>query len=140
MHCRAQQTTYQAPSYRTAATELDVLERWSVVVPDTGALKEIQQIDDPKAATVSSAVLTGILRNPAGQQELKARRLVAMQQLRDQCRSCRATVLLADCSVWQCRSSNEPWPAHAAQAAIEHAITFDRCRCAPGTTWSPMRV
>ncbi len=71
--CRAQQTTYQAPSYRTAATELDVLERYSVVVPDTGALKEIQQIDDPKAATVSSAVLTGILRNPAGQQELKAR-------------------------------------------------------------------
>ena len=74
LQCRAQQTTYQAPSYRTAATELDVLERWSVVVPDTGALGEIQQIDDPKAATVSSAVLTGILRNPAGQQELKARK------------------------------------------------------------------
>lgn len=72
LRCRAQQTTYQAPSYRTAATELDVLERFSVVVPDTGALKEIQQIDDPKAATVSSAVLSGILRNPAGQQELKA--------------------------------------------------------------------
>ena len=75
LRCRAQQTTYQAPSYRTAATELDVLERFSVVVPDTGALKEIQQIDDPKAATVSSAVLSGILRNPAGQQELKASEL-----------------------------------------------------------------
>ena len=41
LQCRAQQTTYQAPSYRTAATELDVLERWSVVVPDTGALGEM---------------------------------------------------------------------------------------------------
>ena len=81
LQCRAQQTTYQAPSYRTAATELDALERWSVVVPDTGALGEIQQIDDPKAATVSSAVLTGILRNPAGQQELKARK-GAIHQLR----------------------------------------------------------
>ncbi|KAK9823006.1 hypothetical protein WJX81_005539 [Elliptochloris bilobata] len=72
---------------RPAATELDLLESFSVVVPDTGALGEIQQIDDPKAATVSSAVLTGILRNPAGQQELKA--------------------------------------------AIEHAITFDRCSALP---------
>lgn len=40
-------------------------------MPDTLLLQNIEKIEAPKAATVSSAVLGGILRNPAGLQEYK---------------------------------------------------------------------
>ncbi|CAL8466910.1 g6446 [Coccomyxa elongata] len=69
--CAVQKLDYRPPSSRTAATELDYLEGWSTVVPDTLLLQNIEKIEAPKAATVSSAVLGGILRNPAGLQEYK---------------------------------------------------------------------
>lgn len=69
--CAAPKTEYKAPSSQTAATELELLERFTVVVPDTLLLQDIESIEAPKAATVSSSVLTGILRNPTGLQEYK---------------------------------------------------------------------
>lgn len=69
--CAVQKIDYRPPSSRTAATELDYIENWSTVVPDTILLQDIEKIEAPKAATVSSAVLGGILRNPAGLQEYK---------------------------------------------------------------------
>ena len=69
--CAAPRTEYKSPSSKTAATELELLERFTVVVPDTLLLQDIEKIETPKAATVSSAVLTGILRNPSGLQEYK---------------------------------------------------------------------
>lgn len=71
--CAVQKLDYRPPSSRTAATELDYLEGWSTVVPDTLLLQNIEKIEAPKAATVSSAVLGGILRNPAGLQEYKVK-------------------------------------------------------------------
>ena len=73
--CAVQKIDYRPPSSRTAATELDYLENWSTVVPDTLLLQDIEKIEAPKAATVSSAVLGGILRNPAGLQEYKVQAL-----------------------------------------------------------------
>jgi hypothetical protein len=67
----APRTEYKSPSSRVAATELEYLERFTTVVPDTLLLQDIEKIEAPKAATVSSAVLSGILRNPAGLQEYK---------------------------------------------------------------------
>ena len=76
--CAAPRTDYRSPSSQTAATELELLERFTVVVPDTLLLQDIESIEAPKAATVSSAVLTGILRNPTGLQEYKVRVLSLM--------------------------------------------------------------
>lgn len=72
--CAVQKIDYRPPSSRTAATELNYLESWSTVVPDTLLLQDIEKIEAPKAATVTSAVLGGILRNPAGLQEYKVRK------------------------------------------------------------------
>lgn len=69
--CAIPRTEYKSPSSQTAATELELLERFTVVVPDTLLLQDIESIEAPKAATVSSSVLTGILRNPTGLQEYK---------------------------------------------------------------------
>ena len=69
----APRTEYKSPSSRVAATELEYLERYTTVVPDTLLLQDIEKIEAPKAATVSSAVLSGILRNPAGLQEYKVK-------------------------------------------------------------------
>lgn len=59
------------PSQQTGANELQALERLSVVVPDTVLMKEIDSLEDPKAATVSSAVLNGLLQAPATLIEFK---------------------------------------------------------------------
>lgn len=67
--CRAQSTAYKPPSSSTAATELERIEQFSVVVPDTVLMQNINDIENPKAATVSSVVLTGILSNPTGLKE-----------------------------------------------------------------------
>lgn len=69
--CAVQKIEYRPPSSQTAATELNYLENWSTVVPDTMLLQNIEKLEAPKAATVSSAVIGGILRNPAGLQEYK---------------------------------------------------------------------
>lgn len=62
---------YVAPSRVTGSNELQALERVSVVVPDTMLMKEIQKVEDPKAATVSSGVLNGLLRAPGSLVEFK---------------------------------------------------------------------
>ena len=69
--CAAQLDKYKPPSSAVGATELDYLESYTTVVPDTLLLQNIEQIEAPKAATVSSAVLAGILRTPGGLQEYK---------------------------------------------------------------------
>jgi hypothetical protein len=69
VQCTAQQTTYKSPSSSTAATELQRLERFSVVVPDTVLMQKINDLENPKAATVSSGVIVGILRAPTGLRE-----------------------------------------------------------------------
>lgn len=71
--CAAQLEKYKSPSSSTASTELEYLESYTTVVPDTLLLQNIEQIEAPKAATVSSAVLAGILRTPGGLQEYKVR-------------------------------------------------------------------
>lgn len=69
--CAAQLEKYKSPSSGPASTELQYLEAFTTVVPDTLLLQNIEQIEAPKAATVSSAVLAGILRTPGGLQEYK---------------------------------------------------------------------
>ena len=44
-----------------AATELEALSEHSIVVPDTFLMQDLQILERPKAATVTSAVLSGIL-------------------------------------------------------------------------------
>lgn len=41
------------------------------MVPDTVLMRELFKVEDPKAATVSSAVLHGILQSPASMFEYK---------------------------------------------------------------------
>ena len=72
---------YRSPSTATASTEFQYLERWTTVVPDTLLLEKMEELEAPKAATVSSAVLGGILRNPAGFQEYKVNAPVVHVQL-----------------------------------------------------------
>ena len=55
--CAAQLEKYKAPSSAVGATELEYLESHTTVVPDTLLLQNIEEIEAPKAATVSSAVL-----------------------------------------------------------------------------------
>ncbi len=64
----SKQPIYKPPSSSTAATELEALSRYSVIVPDTVLMQEVEQLE-LQAATVSSAVLRGIMRNPAGLHE-----------------------------------------------------------------------
>lgn len=52
-----------------AATELEALSRFSTVVPDTYLMQDLQRLQTPKAATVTSSVLSGILNSPAGLRE-----------------------------------------------------------------------
>ena len=52
-----------------AATELEALGQFSTVVPDTFLMQDLQRLEMPKAATVNSAVLSGILSSPAGLHE-----------------------------------------------------------------------
>ena len=65
----ATQYTYQAPSSITAATELSALSALSSVVPDTYLSRSLHELASPKAATVSSAVLYGILSSPGSERE-----------------------------------------------------------------------
>lgn len=60
---------YKAPSTAPSSSELDVLSSFSEVVPDTLLMQSLQNVEQPKAATVSSAVLSGILRNSSGLRE-----------------------------------------------------------------------
>ena len=62
---RAAQTAYQSPSSKTAASELQALERYSEVVPDVLLSQTLQTVEAPKAATSSRSVLAGIMANPA---------------------------------------------------------------------------
>lgn len=62
---------YVPPSRATGSSELQALERLSVVVPDTMLMKEIQTLEAPKAATVSCGVLNGLLQAPGSQVEFK---------------------------------------------------------------------
>ena len=71
--CAAQLEKYKPPSSAVGATELEYLESHTTVVPDTLLLQNIEEIEAPKAATVSSAVLAGILRTPGALQEYKVR-------------------------------------------------------------------
>ena len=72
--CAAQlEKRYKSPSSSTASTELQYLESYTTVVPDTLLLQNIEEIEAPKAATVSSAVLAGILKTPSALQEYKVR-------------------------------------------------------------------
>ena len=64
----SKQPIYKPPSSSTAATELEALSRYSVIVPDTVLMQEVEQLE-LQAATVSSGVLRGIMRNPAGLHE-----------------------------------------------------------------------
>lgn len=76
--CRAASTTqyeYQAPSSITAATELSALSALSSVVPDTYLSRSLHVLTSPKAATVSSSVLYGILQSPGSQREAEVRML-----------------------------------------------------------------
>ena len=57
-----------------SSTELEALSGYSIVVPDTYLMQNLQKLETPKAATVTSAVLSGILRSPTGFQELEASR------------------------------------------------------------------
>lgn len=52
-----------------SSTELEALSGYSTVVPDTYLMQDLQKLETPKAATVTSAVLSGILRSPTGFQE-----------------------------------------------------------------------
>ncbi|GAX80172.1 hypothetical protein CEUSTIGMA_g7610.t1 [Chlamydomonas eustigma] len=54
----AKATTYQPPSSKTSASELDLLQRYTDVVPDVFLGSSIEK---PKAATVSYSVLSGIV-------------------------------------------------------------------------------
>lgn len=69
----ASQPSYISPSSRTASTELEVLERFSVVVPDVLLSQNLQDVEAPKAATVSRSVLVGILSSPTGLRRYKVR-------------------------------------------------------------------
>ena len=74
--CRAAAATqyaYQAPSSITAATELSALSALSSVVPDTYLSRSLHELASPKAATVSSAVLYGILSSPGSERESEVR-------------------------------------------------------------------
>lgn len=67
--CRAQaqEVTYKTPSSKTAANCLDLLSSMSELVPDlrNGTVLEHSPIAKPTAATVSYAVLDGILAGEA---------------------------------------------------------------------------
>ena len=64
----SKQPIYKPPSSSTAATELEALSRYSVIVPDTVLMQEVEQLE-LQAATVSSALLRAIMRTPAGLHE-----------------------------------------------------------------------
>lgn len=64
-------TEYRPPSSVTAATELSALDALSVIVPDTYLSRSLHQLTRPRAATVSSSVLYGILRSPGALRELE---------------------------------------------------------------------
>lgn len=64
-------STYKAPSNAPAATEYELLEQYTTIVPDTVLLTK-QESDVPnKAATSSAGVIRGVLRNPADLQQFK---------------------------------------------------------------------
>ena len=67
--CKAVATQYQTPSSITAATELSALGALSEIVPDTFLSRSLHELTSPKAATVSAAVLYGILRSPGALRE-----------------------------------------------------------------------
>ena len=52
-----------------SSTELEALEEYSTVVPDTYLMQDLQKLERPKAASVTSAVLAGVLRAPSGLKE-----------------------------------------------------------------------
>ena len=67
-------TSYSAPSKAGGATALDIIRRHSEVVPDTVLLGNRGTVDVPTAATVSAAVLAGLVANPgAGVREYQVR-------------------------------------------------------------------
>ena len=55
-----------------SSTELEALEEYSTVVPDTYLMQDLQKLERPKAASVTSAVLAGVLRAPSGLKEYEA--------------------------------------------------------------------
>lgn len=59
---------HKPPSSATAATELEALSKWSVVIPDTVLMQKVEELE-LKAATVSSGVLGGMLGNPGVSRE-----------------------------------------------------------------------
>jgi len=69
LSCCAQQNGYKAPSSGASSTELEALSKFSTVVPDTYLMQDLQKLETPKAATVTSAVLSGILSSPTGFRE-----------------------------------------------------------------------
>ncbi|KAK9792691.1 hypothetical protein WJX73_002290 [Symbiochloris irregularis] len=79
------QYDYQAPSSITAATELSALSALSSVVPDTYLSRSLHVLASPKAATVSSSVLYGILQSPGSQRE--AETAIQRAIYYDQCES-----------------------------------------------------
>lgn len=64
---------YVPPSYRTAATELSALQRFSEVVPDVLLSQTLQKVEAPRAATASRSVLGGIIGNPSAPARYKVR-------------------------------------------------------------------
>ena len=70
-------TSYSAPSKAGGATALDIIRRHSEVVPDTVLLGNRGTVDVPTAATVSAAVLAGLVANPgAGVREYQVSSVV----------------------------------------------------------------
>lgn len=63
--------SYKAPSSAPAATELDLLEEYTNVVPDTALMATAQDALPKKAGTSSCGVLRGILQSPVGLQQFK---------------------------------------------------------------------
>ena len=124
--CAAQlEKRYKSPSSSTASTELQYLESYTTVVPDTLLLQNIEEIEAPKAATVSSAVLAGILRTPGALQEYKVREATVYHLKANKgeggalfaefTSSCAACWSISGCTVL------------ALQFGIENAINYDKC-------------
>ena len=63
---------HKPPSSATAATELEALSKWSMVIPDTVLMQKVEELE-LKAATVSSGVLGGMLGNPGVAREYQVR-------------------------------------------------------------------
>ena len=116
---------YKSPSSSTASTELQYLESYTTVVPDTLLLQNIEEIEAPKAATVSSAVLAGILRTPGALQEYKVRQATVYQANANQGQG-GALYAQSTSSCSACCSTSGS-TVLALQFGIENAINYDKC-------------